>query len=736
MGKRDLGGEIVSLVHHVELNDSGWYKKANARITIGIAVSIGGVASRQELVDALLKIGLEDAVSWIDQQIEHLLSQKIFVRTQDGRFKVSEEARSRFDEESREANREADECRALFIELCQAECPKLDAGKAWTLFSLALSRAISSSGANTFKMLQGRDMFYAADWIKVFIKQFDEAHWQGLDAVISSFFKSDSAACRAQILRYMSASLYQEARRVTPAVLQKLTSGTKKRKVIRIILDTNFVFSVLELHDNPANEAASALVRLAEQRNDFLEVKLYVLPGTINEAVETLVIQKEKVERIRTTQAMVNAAVRAPLSSITERFFAEAKKSPGLTAEAFFGPYIHGLKEILGARSIKTLEASPAVYNQRQDVVDDLADERKRQENLPEQRRKPYATLLHDVVFWHVIQDRRQVAVTSPLDVEYWGVTVDWRLIAFDKRKREALSLNMPSVLFPTNLVQLLQFWLPRNEDLERSLVDSLGISAFLRSFDAEDERATIRILQSLSRYAELEDLPEAVIAPILANQALRARIREGDLEDSALLEMINQELIAEVVAAREKSIGLEAKLGQASLLEESLSKQAQDLKDQLLIETSAKQAALQDLVRVEGEALKVGERLAVVEAALEAAAQSLQIKRGKQIVLAAYAAVFFFALAAGAAVYKLSSDHWSSVGLPSALATFFGSFYLLAILTEAILRRQNLVADWGFHKVAIAIRRATGGLLAISLIGIYQGSIYEYVKALLKGVG
>jgi len=736
MVKRDLGREIVSLVHHVELNDSGWYKKANARITSGVAISIGGVATRQELVDALHKVGLEDASAWIDQQIEYLLSQQVFIRVQDGKYRVSEAARDQIAKESHAANQEAEECRNLFVDLCQSSCPDVEAEKAWGLFSLALSRAISISGANTFKMLEGRSMYYAADWIKVFVKQFDEVHWQGLETVVSAFFKSDSAACRAQVLRYMSASLYQEARRLTPAVLQKLTSGTKKRKLVRIILDTNFVFSVLELHDNPANEAANALVRLAEQKNEFLEVRLYVLPGTISEAVETLVIQKERVERIRTTQAMVNAAVRSPMSSIIERFFSAARSSPGLSAEAFFGPYIHGLKEILATRSIKTLEASPAVYNQRPDVVDDLADERARQENLPEMKRKPYATLLHDVVFWHVIQDRRQTMDTSPLDVEYWGVTIDWRLIGFDQRKRAALSLKMPSVLFPTNLVQLLQFWLPRNEDLERSLVESLGISAFLRSFDTEDERATIRILESLSRYAELDDLPEAVIAPILANQALRARIREGDLKDSALLELINQELIAEVVAAREKSIDLESKLGLASLVEEGLSKQAQELESRVQEETVAKQTALQNLTRTEAEAMKVAERLALVEAALETTAQQLNIRREQQIVLAAYTIVLFVTFLAAAGAYVVAKKGSPSTEIPALFATMFGSFYLLAIAAEYYARSRNLAREWRFHTWAIRARKATGVLLAITLVGLYQSSISDYFKSLMQNVG
>jgi hypothetical protein len=50
--------------------------------------------------------------------------------------------------------------------------------------------------------------------------------------------------------------------------------------------------------------------------------------------------------------------------------------------------------------SSKPWPIHPAVYHQRQDIIDDVHDELERETRLPEQRRKGYDTLLHDAVLW------------------------------------------------------------------------------------------------------------------------------------------------------------------------------------------------------------------------------------------------------------------------------------------------------------------------------------------------
>src|SRR3546814_359536 len=134
----------------------------------------------------------------------------------------------------------------------------------------------------------------------------------------------------------------------------------------------------------------------------------------------------------------------------------------------------------LEGKGIKILDANPARYNVRQDVIDDVLSEMDREvAELPEPKRKGYETLLHDAVLWHAVKDRRSDNDHSPFDVVYWAVTVDWRLINFDRQKRASKGSGLPLVLHPSSLIQLIQFWIPRSAELDVVLVDSLRLSLY-----------------------------------------------------------------------------------------------------------------------------------------------------------------------------------------------------------------------------------------------------------------
>ena len=406
------------------------------------------------------------------------------------------------------------------------------------------------TGANLFHLLADGDLEREVDWVNGFLARFGAEEHDSLHRVLSAFFAPGNHACRSQVLRLMTAHFFAEASQLRPETLAVI-EGKRAKRSIKVVLDTNFIFSVLQLHDNPGDDSALSLVDIAQRTGRNLEIKLYVLPGTLEEAQRTLSYQMDLVDRIRTTAAMSRAAVRQPLPSIAKKFFDAASRSPGLSAKAFFQPYIDDLRTILRGKGIDVLEAHPSVYNQRQDVVDDVVEEiRREEEEVPESKRKGYETHLHDAVLWHAVKDRRSELADSPFDVEYWAVSIDWRLIAFDRRKRFANASKLPVVLHPSNLVQLVQFWVPRTQELEDSLVDSLRLPLFFQSFDPEDERATVQVLQALSRYENVGDLNEETVSSILTNRALRGRLKDADASNDEAFALVKEELLTEHRAA------------------------------------------------------------------------------------------------------------------------------------------------------------------------------------------
>lgn len=547
MTARRLSPELVSLVHHVELNESGWWKKAVGQVVRGLLwrarQPLDVEAIRQAAVS---EIGVELSPDILRDQLNSLISQHVAIEVPGSGFKLTERAWQDLSLTHEKAAEEASECEDLFLGAVRKECPELDPADVWGKFHAALVGALRVGGANFFNLLTGNDLEREDDWTLAFLRGFPDDSHAGLRGVMTAFFDPGNVSCRKHALRLMTAHFFAEAAHLSPETLA-MVEGRKATRSIKVALDTNFVFSVLGLHDNPADDAVSSLMKLAKSGGALLQVKLYVLPSTIDEAQRSLVHQMHMVENIRTTPSISRAALGQAMPSIARKFFEASSKSAGLSAEAYFAPYLKDLRTILRDHGIEILDAHPQIYGKRQDVVDDVLDEQKReQEEVSESKRKGYEALLHDVILWHAVNDRRPMRSDTPFDVEYWVVSIDWRLIGFDRRKLKAAASSVPIVLHPNTLMQLLQFWVPRSKELEDGLIDSLRLPLFFQSFDPEDERATIRVLTTLSRFENVGDLPEATVRSVLANRALRAKLVDARTTDEEAVEFIEGEIFGE----------------------------------------------------------------------------------------------------------------------------------------------------------------------------------------------
>jgi hypothetical protein len=737
---KHLSPELVSLIHHVELNQSGWWKKAVGQVIKGVLWKEKKPLTIVELKVALRRdvgISLPDDV--LDKQLEILATQHSVVVLPGPNFKLTEREMQGLTDSRQKALGEQEECKVSFLSACLINCPTLKGPLIWEQFQRTLLNAIQVTGANLFHLLADGNLEREIDWVAAFLSRFNTEQHEGLRRVLSAFFALSNHACRNQVLRLLTAHFFAEASQLRPETLAVI-EGKRTKRTIKIVLDTNIVFSVLKLHDNPGDDSALSLVDIAQHTGRNLEIKLYVLPATLEEAKRTLGYQMDLVDRIRTTQAMARAAVRQPLPSIVKKFFAAAALSPGLSASSFFQPYIDDLQTILRGKGIETLEAHPAIYNQRQDVVDDVLDEMRREEHdVPESKRKGYETHLHDAVLWHAVNDRRSQLADSPFDVEYWAVSIDWRLIAFDRTKREGSESKMPVVLHPSNLVQLVQFWVPRTQELEDSLVDSLRLPLFFQSFDPEDERATVQVLRAISRFENVGDLPEETVTSILANQALRRRLSDSDASNDEILALVKEELFSEHKAVL---IALEQTKGHLSTVVVSLAdERASREQSEKALESTNRQLteAQQKVEAAEQKAATAEQRRLVKEQELlrseqEAASSQISLVRLlygllavviPSVVGAGLGAAAYFTIG-GIAKSIGSMPIWAaavSIGLaPLVIAFVFSSFYTR--------QYPSLQSWWLTCAIDWVGKKAIAAPVTLAAAAVFQGGVWDWVKA------
>src|SRR5713101_8474087 len=330
-----------------------------------------------------------------------------------------------------------------------------------------------------------------------------------------------TADVRAYVLSYLGALFVLESSSLSPQILAKVLAPSQTVE-FRIFVDTNFIFSMLGFHDNPGNEAAASVANALRAVGDRVKAKLYVTPLTVDEAKRALYSRIAPLEGVTFSTAISNVATRE-LSGV-ERRFMEATRNAGrkLDPDEYFGTYLHDLVPVLRNHGIELFNESMEPYRLRQDVIDDVNTRLAFEKRHFGDKARTYEQLIHDVILWHFVRDRRPAGVESALDARVWILTLDYHLLGFDSYKTKPL---LPLCFHPASFVQLLQFWVPRSPQFEEALLGSLGLASMFRS-NIDTERVTIQILNALSRFENAEELSEETVGRVLLNETLRRKVR------------------------------------------------------------------------------------------------------------------------------------------------------------------------------------------------------------------
>lgn len=547
MSDRELPQDVVSLIHHVQLNQHGWWRKGATQVLIGLLWNADKSLTAKSLQKALSdQLNVSMRSEEVQSCLATMLADGTVSEIKQGEFRLSEQSTRELLLQAKNGEAERERAKIFFCQEVIKNCgTTFNADEAWNAFVQELTTAVRQTGANTFNLLTGEQIERREDWLVGFVQRFGSEHIDCLKAVIAGFFSAANPEGKQYVLRLLTAYFFVEATQLSRRTIESIDTKRSKRK-LRLYLDTNFLFSVLGLHDNPADDAAFSLLELAKAAHSYIDIKFLVAPHTIDETQRTVHAYIQTAKRVKVSKLVQSVASSAPLPGALRKFFNAAKNADSVyTPEDFFGPYAKNLKTILQQKNIRVddnIEVSKYRVDQR--VIDDVLDQHKREQTRTHGKQKSYEAVEHDVILWYAVHDQRPKHTESPFDAEVWVVTVDTRLAAFDKSKTPR-HMGVPTALMPSNLAQLIQFWVPRSEQLEATLLDSLTLPLFFRQFDREDERVTLRILSALSRFANTDDLGVETVRKLLVNDALRHRIEvEDDSTDEEVVALVHEEII------------------------------------------------------------------------------------------------------------------------------------------------------------------------------------------------
>jgi hypothetical protein len=275
---------------------------------------------------------------------------------------------------------------------------------------------------------------------------------------------------------------------------------------------------------------------------------MYVTPTTVQEARGVLTSALSTYERVYISRAVGSATQRSlrrsgtpSVDGLIETFLTSAAKShDGLSAATYFGEKINNLLTLCREKDIElynnsslvsAVEADPRTLEQAKRMADvDLA--------LNRPRPKTTERATHDAVVRSMVLALRGEGVESPAEANHWIITLDMRLILFDRDDPEMPIV--PACLHPTALIQFLQYWMPRSAQAEEALFANFRLPVVLRTVDREIEHALSRILEVAGEWAEREELSPDAVVKLILNSTVQRRVAAAlnDLEDDDALPM------------------------------------------------------------------------------------------------------------------------------------------------------------------------------------------------------
>ena len=732
-----LPPQIVALIHHTELNKAGWFDTHKKHAISSIfwlqnkSLTPEGIITHQEDV-GLTGLGLPETT----QLLNSLCTDDVLIQLNADTYRLTQDAYDQITREVESAEELERDVIAHFHNLFEQSFRpylSMDAEKLWDVFqSDFLAPLIEFFGARTYEILTGDTTdIDQAPFTLQFLNKFSSDQRPYIRQLFEAFLDPSSDDFRSYTLRLLNSHFFSIANRYRRENLDALYSGAKK-PIIRCLLDTNFLYSILDLHDNPSNEAANALLETIERARKYIDVRLYVFPPTINELKRSLAFHEDLLSRILVTRAISNAVVEGAVSGVTLKFIRECQRSGfSLTAKDYFEPYHHNLSQILGERGIHIFNENTDHYSLDQRVIDDALDQqaffmqRHRIRKL-RGKAKSYEQIWHDMLLWYFIFDKRPAHVDSIVDVDAIGVTIDYSLIGFDSFKQRRNLSRIPVFIHPATLIQLLQFFVPADQSFEAAIVDTLRMPFLLREFDADTEKTTVRILTRLSRFENVDDLSPSTIRHILQNEILRNQL-EGIDEEEGEIQLIREALIEE--NARAKSELEDAKRREDELLVRvnALSELSEDDKRSIVSLKNALEQESQDKEKfgVQINSLKRDAEKRKMEAERDTT-RSIFFDRFVKYPGVVLAAGILFIVFRNDNLFTLRNVLLYSVPIMTiALAWLFG-VWLLG-------RTRKHIMDWWWFKRLHSIRYALGAIAMSVYVGLWVAAYWDLIKGLIE---
>jgi hypothetical protein len=589
-----------------------------------------------DLVDAVeTYFGIKFAEKDLQSSSDRLLRTGRLQRTSSGALVPSPQTQAEISQRVHDAHQLEELVRQEWLESFWKTHPGRDAtadNELWACLQSYMARAFERHGAQT-TLLLAPSAHLPAD----------------IDKTLRTYMReATSATCRTVSQQLAREAIRQFFVETTPArsryiaqlldgtfsffaiCVDEVTSAYLKTAIqpVSIFLDTNFVFGLLKLHDNPLNEVSEELVEAIREHQ--FPFKLYYHERTLREFQNAIYNIRERLLSYAWTQELSRAAIRTRSLSTIELRYHEANAHNPVDARAFLTKYQH-VEELLkekGFTVYREPQKGPAQIDQLEKEQTLLIAKYNRflVNRLGFDRAKAYRTIEHDMIVWQTVKYLRQRG-SSVLDIGALFLTADQNLYAFDWNEMRPED-GTGHVILPNQLLQLLRPFLVVTADFDKKFAATFAIPEF-RTLASGYTSAAAKVLGYLTTLA---DVTEETASRILANEVLLGKLRDVAVDapefkkaidsevirDNEKLLRENEKLLESVTDTERRRAGTAAELDQKNRL--------LDQHERLLREHEALVRAQRDELQQREQQLKL-EKAARVQREIEARALEHKIE-------------------------------------------------------------------------------------------------------------
>lgn len=553
MDGEKLSSETISLIHHVKLSESDWWDNTVKRLIQGILWTHRKPLLKEEIHRKLKEeFGYDVSGEKLDRLLNDLVS-SVLIKPDEDNYKLSEEAKKELEQDLEDFEKSEEEAKNFFFELLKKS--KFESVKnpenIWESFNQKLLwPLINEMGAKAYKfLLVSREVDKKlsntnSERTEEFLESFQKKKRQPLLKVLANFFNSPKESVKRYVLSQLYACLAIRANAFDQETISALVDRGKAEAEFTIFLDTNFIFSLLELHSNNFNQPVKSFFNLVNQLPEGVEINFRVLPSTLEEANSSIRYHKEQLKDLRPRKKIVDAGKLVEIGGFAERLL-EINESEGsfITAEEFLNPYIGNLRSALKndyGIEVFNIDLKKRLQNREEEVKEDI-EEWYRYSKYKSENEKPRGAIQHDVNLWHLVESLRPDVVETYLDANYFIATIDKTFKGYNEFKQKSGGkTTIPICVFPTSLIQLFNFWIPRSSKFEEAMVGAMATPFIFKSLDKEEEDVVIDILSTISRFEDLNDLSENTIIDCLVDEDLCQRVATKDKEEEKIEEIKN----------------------------------------------------------------------------------------------------------------------------------------------------------------------------------------------------